>query len=155
GGEAPGRLCELSPHAIVNRVDARGRLDHRVLVAERQREHRADGGPQSRNPGRQAAAEAAVLADAGRNQRVGELEQDCPSPGGNYDHLAVDAPADVPGARTCAVPLAKPRPDGVAVLLDRSHGCCAFSAIRTRRTSHGRQHYIARTASLERGVTSA
>ena len=90
----------MAAHPVVNRVDAGGGRDHLLGIAERERQHRADGRVQPPEAGEKAAAEGAVVVHAGGNGGMRQLEQDGTAPAGNHDHLAVDLPGNAfrPGA---------------------------------------------------------
>ena len=59
---------------------------------ERELPHRADGGVEARERRQRRGPEAAVLRDAGRNQRMRELQQDGPRPRQQGEALAGDGP---------------------------------------------------------------
>ena len=83
----------------MNRADGfQGLLPFR-WIAEREREHRASGVMQAREGRDRAAAKRAVLRDAGGNQRMGKLQQDCPHPAEHDETLGVDAPRTIGRSR--------------------------------------------------------
>ena len=101
--------------AIVDRVDPGGGRDRLLVIAERQRHHRADGRAQARDPRGGTASKAAVLVDGRGNERVRELEEDGPSPAHDHHDLAVDGPADAAGPGPAHARRAKALPDPSAV----------------------------------------
>ena len=64
------------------------------LVAEDERQHRADRVMQPKDGRNAATAERAVLRDACRDQRVRELQEDGARPAEHDDALGVDALGD-------------------------------------------------------------
>ena len=109
----------LAAHPVVNRVDAGRRGDQLLGVAERDRQHRADGRAQPADARQRAAAEAAVVVHAGGDRGMRQLEQDGAAPAGDHDDLAVDLPGDAsragaPVVRSEEARTYRPR-DGVEV----------------------------------------
>jgi hypothetical protein len=91
---------ERAVDAVMDAVDA-GRSRNRIrLVAERQRQHRAHRRSQPADARKEIAAKVAVIDDAGRHQRMRELQKNRASPAGNDDDLAVDLPTDRGGLRS-------------------------------------------------------
>lgn len=71
-----------------------GRPPDLRLGPERQRQHRADRPAHAPDVRARAGVEAAVAADAGRHERMRDLQQDGAPPAKHHDRLAVDAVGD-------------------------------------------------------------
>ena len=83
---------QLAVDAVVDAVDGPSGPLHLVGRAKREGEHRPQRPVEPLEPAPSLGEKAAVLGHALSDQRVGELEQDRPSPAGEEHHLAVKLP---------------------------------------------------------------
>ena len=82
---------EPPAHAGVDALDCADGGDRIRRVGEDQRQHEVEGAPEAFE---RALAEAAVRGDAGRDQRVGNLQEERASAADEERRFAVDAPRD-------------------------------------------------------------
>ena len=80
-------------NAIVDRVDARGGVARLVVRSEGEGEHRLEGAPETAHVTMGLTQKRAVLRDALRHERMGELQEDRPAPAREERHLAMEPPA--------------------------------------------------------------
>ena len=91
GGEAARSRRKPAVHAAMNGEDAVERGGASLLAAERQLEHGAHREVEAPRGRESAVSERTVIGDAGRNERMRELQQDGPRPSEQDDALGVDA----------------------------------------------------------------
>ncbi len=114
-----------SSYAIVNRIDAGRRRNHVFVVTKCHRQHRSDGRSQSAKASAKAAAERAVAAaeravivNAGGDRGMSQLQQNRATPGGDDHHVPIDSPRDASGTRAPDIRLQQTRADCGTVAIE-------------------------------------
>jgi hypothetical protein len=111
----------------MNGADAVQRVLTLCVGAKRQRQHRPDRRVQACGRGERSRAEAAVIVDARRNQRVGQLEQNRARPAEQDEPFGVETLRDYCGSFPGLAPPVLPA-DASAAADFHSHPATPMSA---------------------------